>query len=349
MVYRKFKHIIKNYLIGWLIAGIVFEFLRKTDLKSNETQLSVQFIFFLFSWLLEGVLFGTLHFIVVQFFRKKIAYGKLLVLTLFLQTLVGFFVVILMFPLIKVMGFQNSLIDVLLLTSIHISLVYAFFVNFIISIMLEVNLILGKGILKSIIRGKFYKPYQDSRVFMFLDLKSSTTHAEKLGHIKYSRLIQDCFYDLAVVDNYKAEVYKYVGDEVILVWNVEDGLQNLNCIKAFFSFDDELKRRKDYYSKEYGIVPEFKAGLYKGEVTIAEVGELKREIAYLGDTVNTTARIEGECNRFNAKLLLSECLLKELSLENAYKTEFKGNIILRGKEDGINLFSVKKVLTEEES
>ena len=338
---RKFIRILKTYIIGWLIAELIFEILRNTDLRTEEMILSNQAVLFLLTWLFQGVFFGVLHYYVDLFFRKKISYGNLLSLTLLAQAVTFFMIIVFISPFLHLMGFSKTIVEILPMPVIKIRILYAFCTNFVISIMLEVILILGKNMLKRIIQGKFYKPFQDSRIFMFLDLKDSTVFAEKLGHIKYSRLIQDCFYDLGVIDIYKAEVYKYVGDEVILVWNIEDGINNMNCIKAFFSFDNELIRKKEYYIKEYGFVPEFKAGVYKGEVTITEVGELKREIAYLGDTVNTTARIEGQCNKFNAKLLLSESLLSELTLEKEYVSEFKGDIVLRGKEEGIKLFSIE--------
>lgn len=60
----------------------------------------------------------------------------------------------------------------------------------------QVNLMLGEGNLSKILMGKFYSPREEERGFMFLDLQASTMLAEKLGHIKYSKLVQDCFNDL---------------------------------------------------------------------------------------------------------------------------------------------------------
>ncbi|WP_219011061.1 hypothetical protein [Aquimarina litoralis] len=47
---------------------------------------------------------------------------------------------------------------------------------------------------------------------MFLDLNSSTSIAEKIGHMKYSQLIQDCFDQLDMTEDFGAEIYQYVGD-----------------------------------------------------------------------------------------------------------------------------------------
>jgi len=72
-------------------------------------------------------------------------------------------------------------------------------------------------------------------------------------------MIQDCFLDVnRVIPPYNAEIYQYVGDEVVLSWNSEDGLKNMNCIKFFFAFRNQLQERNEYYEKKYGFVPQFK-------------------------------------------------------------------------------------------
>jgi adenylate cyclase len=47
----------------------------------------------------------------------------------------------------------------------------------------------------------------------------------------------------------------------------------------------------------------FKAGLYFGKVVSAQIGDLKREIVYNGDVLNTTARIQAECNTYQRDCL----------------------------------------------
>jgi len=61
-----------------------------------------------------------------------------------------------------------------------------------------------------IFRGRFYITREESQFFMFLDLQSSTKHAENLGHIRYSKIIQDCFNDLGIVVGNETEIYQYV-------------------------------------------------------------------------------------------------------------------------------------------
>lgn len=203
---------------------------------------------------------------------------------------------------------------------------------------LQVSDKFGQGVLINFLLGKYHHPKEEARIFMFMDLKSSTTYAEKLGHIKYSQMIQDCFFDLTeIVLNHRAHIYQYVGDEVILTWEIEKGLSNSNCLDIFFKYDQLIKDKSDYYKERYGTIPEFKAGLNIGYVTAAEVGELKKELAYHGDTINTAARIQDKCNEFQSRLLVPEDLKRQLPDKQRYNFEMIGNIKLKGKEKSVNI------------
>lgn len=225
----------------------------------------------------------------------------------------------------------------MLMVSVLLMSILVIFSNFII----EINRKFGLGTLRKMLTGEYHKPKDEMRIFMFLDLKGSTTIAEKMGHNLYSRLIQDCFHELTdVVIEYKAEIYQYVGDEVVLTWKVKDGLGNLNCIRFYFEYLKRLESRKTYFINRYRVMPEFKAGLEMGTVTVAEVGEIKREIAYHGDVLNTAARIQGKCNEYGKRMLISENL--EEALREITKTRFEliGDVQLRGKERIVKIYAV---------
>ena len=165
----------------------------------------------------------------------------------------------------------------------------------------------GQGVLISFLLGKYHRPKEETRIFMFIDLASSTTYAESLGHLRYSELIQDCFFDLTdVVLQTRAVVYQYVGDEVVLTWDIETGLDGANCLRSFFDFDRAIQARKEHYLSRYGMLPVFKAGINAGTVTAVEVGEIKKELAYHGDVLNTASRIQGKCNELGSRVLVSE-------------------------------------------
>jgi adenylate cyclase len=142
------------------------------------------------------------------------------------------------------------------------------------------------------------------------------------------------------VNRYDAKIYQYVGDEIVLSWDMHKGIQDNNCIKTFFEYDKLLNRKSDYYKDKFGFVPEFKAGVNSGFVTVAEVGELKKELAYHRDVLNTAARIQVKCNEFKSKLLISEETQKKLIRDMKFHFERIGNIQLKGKEQRVNIYSV---------
>lgn len=211
---------------------------------------------------------------------------------------------------------------------------------------IHINNFFGQGVLVNFLLGRYHSPKEEVRIFMFMDLKSSTSYAEKYGHIQYSYLIQDCFYDLTdVVYKRCAKVYQYVGDEVILTWKIDNGIDKNNCIQTFFDFDRAIKKKKDYYNNKYGLIPEFKAGLHYGDVIITEIGGAKEEIAYHGDTVNTAARIQTICNERGKKLIVSAELLSILhdkELDKRYCIESEGIAQLKGKKHAVGIFSVEE-------
>lgn len=87
-----------------------------------------------------------------------------------------------------------------------------------------------------IIVGYYRKPKEEERIFIFIDLISSTKYAERLGHIKYSKFIQECFRYLGILEiKYKAMQYQFVGDEVVLSWTAKKKRNYLNAVGFFLN------------------------------------------------------------------------------------------------------------------
>lgn len=208
---------------------------------------------------------------------------------------------------------------------------------------IEIEHKLGPGNFVKLLSGSYYNPKEVERIFMFVDLKDSTKLAEQMGHLKFSAFIKDCFHDFAVVDNYGAEIYQYVGDEAIISWNKEKGLKNSRFIQAFFAFTDVLKKKEAYYLQKYGVQPFFKAGVHLGYSVMTEVGEIKKEFCFHGDTLNTTARIQAQCNNLSAQILMSEALQSVALKPKEYRFHDVGAMELKGKEQAQKLYKIERI------
>ena len=344
--------IIVTDLIVWMVAMAVFVILRFSPVFSGPEitvpKPDIEFKYWMYFGLQIGVFLGVVYGLVDIFldqnWLRKRSYGSILII----KGIIHFFIIILISVLIRVEAFdqfdieltretlRNSLINPGLIIILGYTTMVSFFLNF----SRQINLKFGPGNLWKFITGRFHHPKEEERIFMFLDMKGSTTIAEALGHVKFGELVQDCFSDLSVVRNKEAEVYQYVGDEAILYWEVENGLRNCNCLLAFFEYNLLLKSKSDYYQKTYGVIPEFKAGVNIGAVTVTEVGDIKRDLAFLGDTMNTAARIESECNKHNTSLLISELLHQRLPASNRITRTLVDQLVLRGKTQTIGMYSV---------
>ncbi|MEO1255502.1 MAG: adenylate/guanylate cyclase domain-containing protein, partial [Bacteroidota bacterium] len=297
--------------------------------------------------LAAGILFGSTAFIFDKFIYKRVSFGKTI--------LIGAITSIISIMLLVTLGFRalsrimeidlnwNFYREFVFSKEMILLIFYIFLMGFLIDFFREVDKKFGPGNLWKMLKGEFYHPKEDQRIFMFLDLKSSTTIAEQLGHEKYSKLIQSCFQDISqVVYSHKADIYQYVGDEIVLSWTIEDGLEDLSCIKFYFDYQKLLFSKKDYYQAKFGIMPEFKAGLEMGQVMVAEVGDIKREIAYHGDVLNTASRIQGCCNEFGKTILISENLERSIDELSKKHLELMGDIQLRGKQKNIKIYAVNE-------
>lgn len=337
--------IIGIYCIGWTLAFLFLVIVRGVGTTENGRVDIGVIPGVLFAFVIGPILGSVSGYAQIltdeKFYRRtsarKLFFIRLLISIVFLLILVS--AAYAFFPSFS--GIDISFREFILDKGSAPIYFYIFCVDIFMAALSQVNLMFGGNNLWKILQGKFYTPHEEDRVFMFLDLQSSTQHAETLGHIKYSKFIQDCFNDLGVVIEDEAEIYQYVGDEVILTWKLKDGLRNENCIHAFFRFKNQLLKREAYYKKTYDRVPFFKAGVNDGVVTATEVGKYKKEIAYHGDTINTAARIQGKCNEFNQELLISESLKNKLNIKK-YHCDLIGNIALRGKNTDVQIYSVSQ-------
>lgn len=318
-------------------AGAVFQLVNETRLDYNSVLIGFPL----------GLVFGGLELFVfpkVQVRFRQWSFTGMLLFKTIVYTAVIYAVTVGLAALVGFLEGRNisDLLAFLSSLALLILVLYTLVIYCLLVFFLQINHLLGEGTLWKFIRGRYHKPHEEERIFMFLDMKGSTAIAEQLGHVRFYTLLNELFYEISnPVLQTKAEIYQYVGDEVILTWPVAQGLEQSNCLRSFFLFQEGLLRNREHYLKTYGVEPEFKAGLHMGKVVSAQIGDLKREITYNGDTLNTTARIQHECNKYGRDCLVSGVLRNRLRPVTVFHWESMGVVTLRGKETEVELFSVR--------
>ncbi|MEQ8360146.1 MAG: adenylate/guanylate cyclase domain-containing protein [Cytophagales bacterium] len=340
-------------LVGWLF--LLTEVIATRNIKTSQSEvIEVTFNIFIFSSVavfLFGLFIGFLEIIVFknlfkrEGFRKKLLYKFLLYVFFFLITM------LLTYPMAAAIEMESNIlseavfsrfIEFLFSVTFFNTLFQLSFSLFIALIYSSVSENIGHSVLINFFTGRYAKPREEIRIFMFLDMKSSTSIAEKLGNIDYFNFLKD-YYEVfsEPIIEHRGEVYEYIGDEIVITWPYDKGIHNAECVDCFFAMKNALKSQQDYFDHKYGNVPDFKAALHLGRVTIGEIGALKKEITFSGDLMNTTSRIQDMCSELKTDLIISRDLYLLIQRNEKYHFVSKGEFNLKGKQKIIGLYGLE--------
>lgn len=351
--YLKFKDYLQMIIL-WIVAfffyvfitySIIDDFYFKDHLYDTFDLLLSE----LFAAFCTGIFMGTNLFVLNEFVYPLIfkKYGMLF--AALLQS--ALFLIIAFIGLLIILELNKAhyiTIDNLFILQIDLKwiisfTIYCLVVHIFITLLLAFRRRLGKSYFEGLLRGNYMIPVVEYRIFMFIDMQSSTTTAEQSGHYNYSLLLQECFMDLSeVLVLYDAEVYQYVGDEAILTWRVTEHFRREKCIELLDAFFARILDKSEFYNKRFGFVPNFKASINEGLVTVAEIGQIKTEIAYHGDVLSTAARVQDLCNHYNTYLLITESFFEHLTPKIQKIFVSVDSKILRGKKKEVVIYKPSK-------
>jgi adenylate cyclase len=221
-------------------------------------------------------------------------------------------------------------------------ILFCFGVMFVVSFLFEVNSLLGQNVLLSFATGRYHRPRVEQRIFLMIDMKNSTAVGERLGEVDFHRLLNRFIGDLTgSIVLQGGEIHKYVGDELIATWPLAAGLKDARCVRACFGAVARLAELGPAYEREFGEQAAFRAALHCGPVVVGEMGTVKKEIALIGDTLNTTARIVDACRDSGEAVIVSADLLGRLALPAGIAARALGPVRLRGREAAIELVALE--------
>jgi adenylate cyclase len=231
-------------------------------------------------------------------------------------------------------------IDAVFRTSIVFSIVMSITANFV----FEMGGLLGYGTLKNLLTGRYVHPRLEKRAFLLIDMKDSTGMAERLGPLRFHELLNDFFRDIAdAALECDAEIHKYVGDEAILTtWSGAKALGDGDCLACPFIAQDCIEANRPRYLARFGTVPAFRAAVHFGEIVTGEIGDVRREIAYVGDTLNVAARLLDAAKQLGRDVLVSTDLLEHAALPAELKAEKLPTLTVRGRVAPLGIAALER-------
>jgi adenylate cyclase len=238
--------------------------------------------------------------------------------------------------------FMLSFADLHLVYALPFFIVLAFTIQF----LLQMNRMIGASVVRYFVAGVYHRPRTEERIFLFLDLADSTALAERLGSARYFELLRRVVDGLTEpILEAQGEIYQYAGDEVVITWPLGTGVSEGNCIRCFFRVRDVIAGAAGRYELDFGVVPRFRAGLHGGTVTAGELGDLRQQIVFVGDILNTAAHLEEYAKRAGVDLVASGALLERLTLPQGVEARRCGDLLLRGKEKPVEAYSLSGALS----
>jgi adenylate cyclase len=222
-------------------------------------------------------------------------------------------------------------------------IVFGLAASFIGSATIGVADLLGVDVLFAFVAGRYHRPQIEERALLFLDLNASTAAAERLGGPRFLDFLNAVFADLstAIVEN-GGEIHKYVGDEIIAAWRLAPGRNPPRILAAWASARRRIAAGAERYRRDFGLAPDFRAALHAGEVVVGELGAQKKEIALIGDPMNTAARMLGACRDLELPALASAALMERLGAPpDGVEPRAIAPLPLRGKAVPLELVALK--------
>ena len=223
-------------------------------------------------------------------------------------------------------------------------LIYALFFCGLISFTLNMGRKLESRVLFNMISGKYRKPIEEERVFMSIDLNNSTETAEALGEVAFFDFLNKFYFDLtpAIIAT-NGQVYRYVGDQMIISWPLRSNAENANYLRTYFILLNELAKHMEDYVIRWGLRPTFKVAFHAGSIVSGEIGDIKSQFVFHGKPLHILSLIEKQCKLLGVPVLLSSEFVKIIDLPSFYKLDHCTPIPKGQNNHTIELYTVGSI------
>ncbi|HBA60958.1 MAG TPA: hypothetical protein DCZ92_09080 [Elusimicrobia bacterium] len=184
--------------------------------------------------------------------------------------------------------------------------------------------------------------YMDAAV-MFCDIRNFTPLSENLSAGEMVEFLNTYFgYITPPIAAHNGIINKFMGDSVMAVFTplLGSGHFASDAVRAAV----EMRQALAAYNAS-GKAPaeiKFGIGVHSGRLVAGNVGTLSRlEYTFIGDTVNTAARLQSKTKDFSTDILVSQAVLDGLAGRAAdLRFESAGSAELKGKKKPVELYKI---------
>ena len=135
-------------------------------------------------------------------------------------------------------------------------LIYSLLVSALMVSIGRVRDLLGHEVFNNLLVGRYHKPVEERRIFLFLDLVGSTAYARRHGDLRAQEFLSAIFDAMAdPVHAHRGTIDDYIGDMAMITWPEPRGLQDARCLRCVFAILDEIEGAAEEWTRKFGTGP----------------------------------------------------------------------------------------------
>ncbi|MEQ9693131.1 adenylate/guanylate cyclase domain-containing protein [Shimia sp. SDUM112013] len=212
---------------------------------------------------------------------------------------------------------------------------------FVIQFFIQTRRLIGARTLRNFLLGRYARPVQEKRLFVLADLAGSTEMADRLGDQAALSMITSVFLDIdPMIQRHGGEIHNYVGDEIIMSWPMKKPARNARALRCVAEILTCLDQRRAHYIESFGIAPSLRMGIAGGKVAVGECGWGKRQVVYIGDTINVAKRLQDMCKEHGLAAIMDADLIPEAPIPDGLTPRDLGTVTLRGHQHATRMIGL---------
>lgn len=154
---------------------------------------------------------------------------------------------------------------------------------------------------------------------LFSDIRSFTTLSEQMSAPEVKTFLDRYFTAMTqVIFNAQGTIDKYIGDAIMAFWNapLDDGKHAYHAVNAALKMQEALAQ----FNAEQKNPIRIGVGVNTGPAHVGDMGsQFRRNYTVLGDTVNTTSRLEGLTKHYHVGIVVGEPTYLQTKNEIIYR------------------------------